>query len=539
MNHLAGKTIFISGATRGIGKAIALRAARDGANVIIASKTAEPHPKLPGTIYSVAKEIEGAGGKCLPCMVDIRNEDQVVKAMEDGASQFGGIDILVNNASAISLTGTLDTPMKKYDLMNQVNARGTYLCSRVALPYLLKAKNPHILNLAPPLSLNPKWFKNNVAYTMAKYGMSFCVLGMSEEFKEEGVAVNALWPRTAIATDAIDLIAGEEMRNQSRTVDIMSDAAYYILTRNSKSFTGNFCVDEDLLRKECGVTDFDKYAVIPGTKNFMMDFFLDDVENETAAAQLELNANLRKSTETPAAAASSGNDVTPAMNSLKTLITPDLVSTVKGVYAFNITDATPAEWYLDLKNGNGSLSSGAFEGKVDCTLSLKTDVFNKLTDGSLKATNAFMTGKLKIKGNMGLAMKLEKLMGSVKAAKGRAYSTSASAGNDVTPAMNALKALITPDLVNSVKGVYGFSITDASPAEWYLDLKNGNGALESGAFDGKVDVQLTMNTEVFNKLTSGSLKASAAFMGGKLKLKGNMGLAMKLEKVMASAKSKL
>ena len=243
-----------------------MRAARDGANVIIAAKTVEPHPKLPGTIYSVAKEIEQAGGRCLPCMVDIRNEDQVVKAIEDGVRQFGGLDILVNNASAISLTGTLDTTMKKYDLMNQVNARGTYLCSRVALPHLLKSKNPHILNLSPPLSLNPKWFKNNVAYTMAKYGMSFCVLGMSEEFREEGVAVNALWPRTAVATDAIDLIAGEEMRKQSRTVEIMSDAAYHILSKDSRSFTGNFVIDEDILRNECGVKDFDKYSVVPGNK---------------------------------------------------------------------------------------------------------------------------------------------------------------------------------------------------------------------------------------------------------------------------------
>lgn len=536
IKHLAGKTIFISGASRGIGKAIALRAARDGANIIIAAKTADPHPKLPGTIYSVAKEIEDAGGRALPCMVDIRYEDQVIKAMEDGAKKFGGIDILVNNASAISLTGTLETPMKKYDLMNQVNARGTYMCSRVALPYLLKAKNPHILNLSPPLSLNPKWFKNNVAYTIAKYGMSFCVLGMSEEFKDQGVAVNALWPKTAISTDAIDLIAGEEMRKQSRTVDIMADAAYHILTKDSRSFTGNFVVDETILRQECGVTDFDKYAVVPGTKNFLLDFFLD--ENEETGELLE---NKVKKTETPAAspAAASSNDVTSAMGSLKNLINADLVKSVNGVYSFNISDASPADWYLDLKNGNGALGSGAYDGKVDCSLSMNTDVFNKLTSGSMKATSAFMSGKLKIKGNMGLAMKLEKLMGSVKSVNQNRKMSTATPVNDVTPSMDKLKSLITPDLVKSVNGVYSFNITDATPAEWYLDLKNGEGKLESGPFDGKVDCSLTMNTEVFNKLVGGSLKASAAFMGGKLKLKGNMGMAMKLEKVMGSLKSKL
>lgn len=427
--------------------------------------------------------------------------------------------------------------------MNQVNARGTYLCSRVALPYLLKAKNPHILNLSPPLSLNPKWFKNNVGYTMAKYGMSFCVLGMSEEFREEGVAVNALWPKTAISTDAIDLIAGEEMRKQSRTVEIMSDAAYHILSKDSRSFTGNFVVDETILREECGVTDFDKYAVVPGTKHFMLDFFLDENEYDgNSILEKKMEKQSQAAAKPVSAPASSANDVTSAMNSLKGLITPDLVKSVNGVYSFNVTDATPADWYLDLKNGNGTLASGAFDGKVDCLLTLNTEVFNKLTDGSMKATTAFMSGKLKIKGNMGLAMKLEKLMGSVKDAKPAPAATpvvEAPSANDVTEAMTKLKGLITPDLVKSINGVYSFNITDASPADWYLDLKNEGGKLDSGVFDGKVDCSLVMNTEVFNKLTSGSLKASAAFMGGKLKLKGNMGMAMKLEKVMGGLKSKL
>lgn len=307
---MAGKTVFITGASRGIGKAIALRCAKDGANVIVAAKTAEPHPKLPGTIYTAAKEIEDLGGKCLPCIVDVRYEDQVTKAIEDGVKQFGGIDILVNNASAISLTGTLETQMKKYDLMNQVNARGTFLCSKIAIPYLKKSKNPHILNLSPPLNLNPKWFKNNVAYTMAKYGMSFCVLGMSEEFKEDGIAVNALWPRTAIATDAIDFIGSVDMRKQSRTVDIMADAAYQILIKDSKSFSGNFVIDEDILKKDLGVTNFDKYAVDPSSP-LLMDF-LDEVEGQQTLEP--------KKTTT-----SSGNDVSASMNALKKLLSEELV----------------------------------------------------------------------------------------------------------------------------------------------------------------------------------------------------------------------
>jgi citronellol/citronellal dehydrogenase len=270
---LSGKTLFISGASRGIGLAIGLRAARDGANVVIAAKTTEPHPKLPGTIYTAAAEIEAAGGKALPLMVDIREESQVLAAAARTIETFGGIDILVNNASAISLTGTLHTPMKRYDLMHHINTRGTYLCSQACLPALLKAKNPHILNLSPPLNMSPHWFKNHVAYTMAKYGMSMCVLGMSAEFADEGVGVNALWPRTAIATAAINMIGGEAMMAGCRTVEIMADAAHVILTRDSRACTGNFFLDEDLLR-EVGVTEFDKYAVTPGA-TLIPDFFLD------------------------------------------------------------------------------------------------------------------------------------------------------------------------------------------------------------------------------------------------------------------------
>ncbi|MFM7200530.1 MAG: SDR family oxidoreductase [Myxococcota bacterium] len=273
MSSLKGKTLFITGASRGIGLGIALRAAKDGANIVIAAKTADPHPKLPGTIYTAAQEIEAAGGKALPLMVDIRYEDQVAGAIEKAVETFGGIDILVNNASAISLTGTLSTPPKRYDLMNQINARGTYICSHFALPHLLQSANPHILNLSPPLNMSPKWFANNVAYTMAKYGMSMCVLGMAEEFRTEGVAVNALWPRTGIATAAMKMLTGEEGLKACRSVDIMADAAHIILTSPSRDCTGNFFIDEDLLRIY-GVSDFDKYALDPGAPLFP-DFFID------------------------------------------------------------------------------------------------------------------------------------------------------------------------------------------------------------------------------------------------------------------------
>jgi citronellol/citronellal dehydrogenase len=271
---LQGKTLFITGASRGIGLSFALRAARDGANVAIAAKTTEPHPKLPGTIYSAAKDIENAGGKAIPLIVDVRSEEQVQAAVAKTVETFGGIDILINNASAISLTGTLETPMKRFDLMHQINLRGTYLVSQACIPYLKQAKNPHILNNSPPLSLDPKWFAPHVAYTMAKFGMSMCVLGMAEELRPHGIAVNAIWPRTAIDTSAMILIGGAEVSPRCRRPEIMADAAYAILTKDSRSFTGNFCVDEDLLRKE-GVTDFSKY-LYPGAKEeeLLPDFFL-------------------------------------------------------------------------------------------------------------------------------------------------------------------------------------------------------------------------------------------------------------------------
>ncbi|MFL6235964.1 MAG: SDR family oxidoreductase [Thermoanaerobaculia bacterium] len=272
MADLKGKTLFITGASRGIGKAIALRAAADGANVAIAAKTAEPHPKLPGTIYSAAEEIEAAGGRALPLQVDIRDEDQVLAAVARTAETFGGIDILINNASAISLTPTLETPMKRFDLMWGVNARGTYLCSQACIPHLKKASNPHILTLSPPLNLDPRWFEHHVAYTIAKYGMSLCVLGMAEEFKKDGIAVNALWPRTVILTAALAMLGGLTPPEKCRKPEIVADAAHAILTRDSREQTGRFYIDEDVLREE-GVTDFERYAVAPG-KPLHPDLFL-------------------------------------------------------------------------------------------------------------------------------------------------------------------------------------------------------------------------------------------------------------------------
>lgn len=271
---LQGKTLFITGATRGIGLAIALRAAKDGANIVIAAKSETENPKLPGTIYTAKAAIEAAGGKALAVVCDIRFEDQVRAAIDKAVETFGGMDVLINNASAINLKGTADTDMKRFDLMQQVNARGTFLCSKLALPHLKKAANPHILTLSPPLNMHPKWFGSWPAYTMAKYGMSMCTLGMAQEFKKDGIAVNSLWPETTIATAAVqNLLGGDVMVKASRTAEIVADAAYEVLIRNSRECTGNFFIDVEVL-KTAGVTDFAKYAVEAGHK-LQLDLFLD------------------------------------------------------------------------------------------------------------------------------------------------------------------------------------------------------------------------------------------------------------------------
>jgi citronellol/citronellal dehydrogenase len=275
MATLSGKTLFITGGSRGIGLAIALRAARDGANIAIAAKTSDPNPKLPGTVHTAAAEIDAAGGRALPIVCDIRFEDQVAAAVAKTVETFGGIDICINNASALSPTGTEATDMKRFDLMHAINTRGTFLTTKLCIPHLRKAANPHVLVLSPPLDLQPKWFKNHVAYSIAKYGMSLCVLGMAEEFRKDGIAVNALWPRTAIATAAIANVLGRDLIAMSRTPEIMADAAHLILTQPSGELTGQFLIDDSFLFENGGVTDFTPYRVDP-SKPLVQDFFVPD-----------------------------------------------------------------------------------------------------------------------------------------------------------------------------------------------------------------------------------------------------------------------
>nr|CAB3254385.1 hydroxysteroid dehydrogenase-like protein 2 [Phallusia mammillata] len=406
---LAGYTLFITGASRGIGKAIGLKAAKDGANVVIAAKTAQAHPKLPGTIYTAAKEIEEAGGKCLPCIVDVRDESTVQSAVDEAVKTFGGIDIVVNNASAISLTGTLDTPMKKYDLMNQINARGTYLCSRVCLPHLMNSKDsgkqPHILNISPPLSMKPIWFKNHTAYSMAKFGMSMCVLGMAAEFQEKGIAVNALWPKTAIITAAMEMLGGQDISSQCRKPEIMADAAYAILTKDA-SFTGNFAIDDELLEKE-GITDMDQYAVEPG-KPLILDFFLDNIE-------VDFESQIRQALQQGQQGSTGGSEVAQVFKSIEAAMSEEVVSQTGGIFKFVLPGDAPETWVLDLKNGSGQITKG--DGSSDVTMTMKPDDFVQMFQGKLNSTAAFMQGKLKIDGNMMLAMKLEKLMNAMQKSK--------------------------------------------------------------------------------------------------------------------------
>ncbi|XP_026864422.2 hydroxysteroid dehydrogenase-like protein 2 [Electrophorus electricus] len=407
---LSGRTLFITGASRGIGKAIALKAARDGANVVIAAKTAEAHPKLPGTIYTAAEEIEAAGGKALPCIVDVRDEKQVNVAVENAVHKFGGIDILVNNASAINLTGTLETPMKKVDLMLGINLRGTYMTSKLCIPHLLKSKNPHILNLSPPLNLNPVWFKNHTAYTMAKYGMSMCVLGMAEEF-QGSVAVNALWPKTAIQTAAMDMLGGPGIAKQCRKVEIMADAAYAVLSK-PVSYTGQFVIDEDILRKE-GIKDFDVYAVKPGHP-LLPDFFLDEEPQKVQKLMEDQGATPAFKAVDEAAVSVRIADI---FNVFKRRITTELVKSTQGVYKFELSGKDPGVWYVDLKNEGGSAGSGEPPNNADVVMSMDSDNFVKMFTGNLMPTMAYMSGKLKIEGDLSLAIKLEKLMALMNKSK--------------------------------------------------------------------------------------------------------------------------
>ncbi|XP_002743248.1 hydroxysteroid dehydrogenase-like protein 2 isoform X3 [Callithrix jacchus] len=410
--RLAGCTVFITGASRGIGKAIALKAAKDGANIVIAAKTTHPHPKLPGTIYTAAEEIEAVGGKALPCIVDVRDEQQISDAVEKAVEKFGGIDILVNNASAISLTNTLETPTKRMDLMMSVNTRGTYLASKACIPYLKKSKVAHILNLSPPLNLNPIWFKQHCAYTIAKYGMSMCVLGMAEEFKGE-IAVNALWPKTAIHTAAMDMLGGSGIESQCRKVDIIADAAYAIF-KKPKSFTGNFVIDENILKEE-GIKNFDAYAIKPG-HTLLPDFFLDEYPEpitkkmESTGAVPEFKEEKPQPQPKPHLGA-----VEETFRIVKDSLSDDVVKATQGIYLFELSGEDGGTWFLDLKSKGGNVGYGEPSNRADVVMSMSTDDFVKMFSGKLKPTMAFMSGKLKIKGNMALAMKLEKLVSQMNA----------------------------------------------------------------------------------------------------------------------------
>lgn len=420
-SKLAGKTLFITGASRGIGKAIALKAAKDGANIVIAAKTGEPHPKLPGTIYTAAKEIENAGGKALPCIVDVRDESQIRSAVQQAVEKFGGIDILINNASAISLTPTEQTEMKRFDLMMSINTRGTFLTSKICLPYLKKSSHAHILNISPPLNMLPQWFEMHVAYTMAKYGMSMCVLGMAEEFKPFNIGVNALWPRTAIHTAAMEMLSGPESDQYSRKPDIMADAAYEVLSRDPKTTSGNFFVDEEIL-KSIGVTDLTHYACHPENANVLMpDFFLNISPEEiskfaakgTPSAEAYKDKNTDAKTSPPSS--SGAKEYIPELfKKIETFITPEVMKKTNAVFEFEVTGAEAGHWFLDLKNDNGKCGKGKSPVPPDAILKMDSRNFTDMFAGKLKPASAFMMGKLKISGDMQKAMKLEKLMSALK-----------------------------------------------------------------------------------------------------------------------------
>ncbi|KAJ1351417.1 hypothetical protein KIN20_007414 [Parelaphostrongylus tenuis] len=406
-----GRTIMITGASRGIGKEIALKLAKDGANIVVAAKTSTPHPKLPGTIYTAAEEIEKAGGKALPCVVDVRDEASVQNAVEKAVKTFGGIDILVNNASAISLTNTEETQMKRYDLMHSINTRGTYLMSKLCLPYLKQGKNPHILNISPPLLMEARWFSNHVAYTMAKYGMSMCVLGMHEEFRPYGIAVNALWPLTMIWTAATDMLSGGSGAAGSRKPEIMADAAYAMLSKNSRDYTGNFAIDEDVLRAE-GVTDFKKYAVDPDTP-LSADFFIPNIENYP---QTFLQSPERQKSIDSLKKVAVEEDITNVLANMKSIVSRELVEKLSAVYEFTLTGDKERKIVLDLKSGDGSISEKS-DDNADVKFTLAATDFAPLFTGKLTPTNAFMARKLKIKGDMTKALILESLLKKLNKSK--------------------------------------------------------------------------------------------------------------------------
>jgi len=559
---LAGKTLYITGASRGIGLEIAKKAARDGANVVVAAKTAEPHPKLPGTIFTAAKEIEGLGGKALPLVVDVRSEEAIQESVEQTVRQFGGIDVVINNASAISLTGTQETPMKTYDLMHTINTRGTYLVSKLCLPYLKesasKGRNPHILNNSPPLSMKPIWFKNHVAYTMAKYGMSMCVLGMAEEFRDTGIAVNAIWPKTAIMTAAMEMLGGGSgISNQCRTPQIMADAAYVILTRDSRNFSGNFCVDEHLLR-EAGVKDFSSYLAPGATEESLMpDFFLDEFLDHSGAGAAEAESIVARAekpaAQKPAAAGSGSVDPIEAVfHQIEAVLSDDLVKKTNAVYSFTLSDQK-TDWFLDLKNGSGSCGKGKPSADADATFTMNSTNFNKMFAGKLKPTAAFMSGRLKISGNMGKAMKLEKLMGKMQT---RGFHTQSSVLDrqlsqtpiqqgfrnysdnsrytEVKPVFDRIKTVTTPSIVKKINAIFVFDIE--GEGKWHVDLKSGKGDIGVDDPNVKADVTVILKKEIFLKIFNREVKPATAFMNGNLKISGDLSKAMALESMMKATR---
>lgn len=406
----AGKTVFVTGSSRGIGKAIALKFARDGANVVVAAKTVDPHPKLEGTIHATAKEVEQLGGKSLAVQLDLRDEVTVQSAIDKTVEKFGGIDLLINNASAIHIAQAEDVPMKRFDLMNSINVRGTFMMSKYAIPHLKKASNPHIINLAPPVELRDVWFSTNTAYTMSKYGMALSGFGLAAELKGS-VGVNNLWPKTAIWTAAMNMLGGEESRKGSRKPSIMADAAYAIASKD-KSVTGNFYIDEEILREE-GVEDFEQYAEVPGS-TLLPDFFLPERILKQFDPELLKGLTKQVVDHTSGKQSNTGDNSGPVAAVFATtssIMTDDIKDDLNAILHFVIADKS---WTLVSKKGEVFKVLDGPPEKADVTLITDEANFVKMAKGELKPTSAFMSGKLKIKGSMGLALKVEKLFGKLK-----------------------------------------------------------------------------------------------------------------------------
>jgi NAD(P)-dependent dehydrogenase (short-subunit alcohol dehydrogenase family) len=408
---LRGKTLFITGASRGIGKAIGIRAAKDGASVVVAAKTASQHAKLEGTIFSAAQEIEAAGGQALAVQCDIRNEAEVAAAVSQAVERFNGIDVLVNNASAISLTGTEATDMKRYDLMHAVNGRGTFLATKTCLPHLKASGNGHILTISPPLNLNPRWFKNHVAYTTAKYNMSMNALGWAEELRSARVASNCLWPRTGIATAAMRMLVGEDDANKHcRTVDIMADAAHIVLTRDAATCTGNFFIDDEVILEAEPGADLERYSCVPGSR-LMPDFFLDGADVDFAQAA----ANEPVAASAAAAEPAAGTPIDKLFGGMQKALDKNgakLVASIGCTYRFDIADAQQQtqHWFVDLTSGSGSIDKRAEPAAATCVVEGSADTFAQIASKQLSPQAAFFGGKLKISGDMTKALQLAKIL---------------------------------------------------------------------------------------------------------------------------------